>query len=173
MSVTNLCPCGSEKDLKICCLPLIQGQCLPETAEDLLRARYTAFTQAEVAFILKTHHSRTRGEMKEEEIEDWAKNSEWLGLQIVEKAQGQKSDEKGVILFGAPYRDRKTGKTHEHWEKSFFEKEKGEWRFLDAQGVQMGPIKRTEPKIGRNDPCKCGSGKKSKKCCGTSAQASN
>ncbi len=25
---------------------------------------------------------------------------------------------------------------------------------------------RTEPKIGRNDPCPCGSGKKYKKCCG-------
>jgi hypothetical protein len=28
------------------------------------------------------------------------------------------------------------------------------------------PIRRTEPKIGRNDPCTCGSGKKYKKCCG-------
>ncbi|HOG50872.1 MAG TPA: SEC-C metal-binding domain-containing protein [Lentisphaeria bacterium] len=28
------------------------------------------------------------------------------------------------------------------------------------------PKTRTEPKIGRNDPCPCGSGKKYKKCCG-------
>lgn len=28
------------------------------------------------------------------------------------------------------------------------------------------PYKREEPKIGRNDPCPCGSGKKYKKCCG-------
>ncbi len=28
------------------------------------------------------------------------------------------------------------------------------------------PIKRDSPKIGRNDPCPCGSGKKYKKCCG-------
>ncbi|MBF0301994.1 MAG: preprotein translocase subunit SecA [Desulfamplus sp.] len=28
------------------------------------------------------------------------------------------------------------------------------------------PVKRAEPKIGRNDPCPCGSGKKYKKCCG-------
>jgi preprotein translocase subunit SecA len=27
-------------------------------------------------------------------------------------------------------------------------------------------IKRTTPKVGRNDPCPCGSGKKYKKCCG-------
>jgi preprotein translocase subunit SecA len=29
--------------------------------------------------------------------------------------------------------------------------------------------KRDQPKIGRNDPCPCGSGKKYKKCCGKNA----
>jgi preprotein translocase subunit SecA len=28
------------------------------------------------------------------------------------------------------------------------------------------PIKNTDPKVGRNDPCPCGSGKKYKNCCG-------
>jgi uncharacterized protein YchJ len=28
------------------------------------------------------------------------------------------------------------------------------------------PYVREQPKVGRNDPCLCGSGKKSKKCCG-------
>ncbi len=28
------------------------------------------------------------------------------------------------------------------------------------------PYRRTQPKVGRNDPCPCGSGKKYKKCCG-------
>jgi uncharacterized protein YecA (UPF0149 family) len=27
-------------------------------------------------------------------------------------------------------------------------------------------VKRDAPKVGRNDPCSCGSGKKYKKCCG-------
>jgi preprotein translocase subunit SecA len=27
-------------------------------------------------------------------------------------------------------------------------------------------VKREEPKVGRNDPCPCGSGKKFKQCCG-------
>ncbi len=30
------------------------------------------------------------------------------------------------------------------------------------------PIKHAEHKVGRNDPCPCGSGKKYKKCCGRS-----
>jgi preprotein translocase subunit SecA len=28
------------------------------------------------------------------------------------------------------------------------------------------PFRRAEPKVGRNDECPCGSGKKYKKCCG-------
>ena len=31
------------------------------------------------------------------------------------------------------------------------------------------PYVRIEPKVGRNDPCVCGSGKKYKKCCGAAA----
>ena len=37
------------------------------------------------------------------------------------------------------------------------------------EGSKSGPrkpIKRDQPKVGRNDPCPCGSGKKYKKCCG-------
>jgi hypothetical protein len=30
-------------------------------------------------------------------------------------------------------------------------------------------VRRDEPKVGRNDPCPCGSGKKYKKCHGTAA----
>lgn len=35
------------------------------------------------------------------------------------------------------------------------------------RGVYVNP--RTEPKIHRNEPCPCGSGKKYKKCCGALA----
>ena len=28
------------------------------------------------------------------------------------------------------------------------------------------PVRRIEPKVGRNDPCPCGNGRKYKKCCG-------
>jgi preprotein translocase subunit SecA len=31
---------------------------------------------------------------------------------------------------------------------------------------RLEPIRKTAPKIGRNEPCPCGSGKKYKKCCG-------
>jgi HEAT repeat protein len=38
--------------------------------------------------------------------------------------------------------------------------------FHDMPSEPITPIRRESPKIGRNDPCPCGSGKKHKKCCG-------
>jgi len=42
---------------------------------------------------------------------------------------------------------------------------------LAAIGGRITPIRRDKPKIGRNDPCTCGSGKKFKKCCGPNEQS--
>ncbi|MBM7070738.1 SEC-C domain-containing protein [Shewanella sp. 202IG2-18] len=36
----------------------------------------------------------------------------------------------------------------------------------DMPNFPSSPIIRESPKVGRNDPCPCGSGKKFKKCCG-------
>lgn len=35
-----------------------------------------------------------------------------------------------------------------------------------AEPTKQAPVQRQTPKVGRNDPCPCGSGKKYKKCCG-------
>jgi preprotein translocase subunit SecA len=35
-----------------------------------------------------------------------------------------------------------------------------------SKSLSTQPVKRKEPKLGRNDPCHCGSGKKFKQCCG-------
>jgi len=41
-----------------------------------------------------------------------------------------------------------------------------------GDGATTAPIKRERPKVGRNDPCPCGSGKKYKKCHGKDDEAS-
>src|SRR3954470_2795100 len=158
------CPCGSQNTLEKCCLPLIKGIREASTAEELLRARYTAFTRGDVDFVLSTHHSKTRGEVKREEVEEWSKQSEWHGLKIVQSEAGKATDPDGIISFCAEFTAQ--GKRQEHWEQALFQKEDGHWRFLDARALKNEPFKREEPKTGRNDPCVCGSGKKYKKCCG-------
>ncbi len=158
------CPCGSTLPETQCCLPLIQGKSKAKTAEALMRSRYTAFVKGEIDYILATHHSRTVGEVDRAGIEDWSSKSEWLGLTILETAMGGEKDEQGTVTFHVKY--KMDGQVHDHREHSLFEKEKGEWRFLDAQAGKTDTIRREAPKVGRNDPCSCGSGKKFKKCCG-------
>ncbi|CUP05252.1 SEC-C domain-containing protein [Muricomes sp. OA1] len=51
------------------------------------------------------------------------------------------------------------------WDKIFDEESK---KRLFREQKQSGTV-RKEKKIGRNDPCPCGSGKKYKKCCGKNA----
>ena len=41
--------------------------------------------------------------------------------------------------------------------------------FNDDVYFNEEPYRRESPKVGRNDPCPCGSGKKYKKCCGKNA----
>jgi uncharacterized protein len=38
--------------------------------------------------------------------------------------------------------------------------------WVPRAGAAVSTVKRDEPKVGRNDDCPCGSGKKYKKCCG-------
>jgi SEC-C motif-containing protein len=54
----------------------------------------------------------------------------------------------------------------EHHELSTFARDGGKWYFVSGKEVKAKPVVRAEPKIGRNDPCSCGSGRKYKKCCG-------
>jgi uncharacterized protein len=41
--------------------------------------------------------------------------------------------------------------------------------YARAAAPRAEPYERARPKIGRNDPCPCGSGKKYKRCCGTAS----
>ena len=50
-------------------------------------------------------------------------------------------------------------------ESATFKKEEGVWYFDDSE-FPFQQVVNEGPKVGRNDPCPCGSGKKFKKCCG-------
>jgi SEC-C motif-containing protein len=66
------------------------------------------------------------------------------------------------------------GEEHSIRESSKFLKENGRWTYSEQQSTihkkvheePQQPVVREGPKVGRNDPCTCGSGKKFKKCCG-------
>ena len=156
------CPCGSGSLFAECCEPIINGTRQSETAEQLMRARYTAFVTGAIDFIVSSTHSHTRQEIDLDFIRDWSQTSDWHGLHVLETKQ--LNDNKALVSFEARY--AQNGKEHNHREKSLFEREDGEWRFVTGDELKNPTVRYATPPPGRNDPCPCGSGKKYKKCHG-------
>ncbi len=157
-----LCPCSSQKQYENCCEPILKGT-PAETAEDLMRARYTAYTQVDMDFIKSTHDPETIKKTNMKENQAWAEQTQWEGLEIVSTEKGQPSDDWGMVEFKAKFVGG--GEAGTHHEVSEFNKKQGRWYFSKGKAPENFQIVNTEPKVGRNDPCPCGSGKKYKKCC--------
>lgn len=164
--MSDLCPCGSTQVYQQCCEPLLNGE-KATTAEQLMRSRYVAYTQGNIDYIEQTHDVKMRHELDLNVAKQWAEGSEWIGLDIVSTDAGQADDDKGLVEFKAHYRVK--GERQQHHELSEFIKKDGEWFYHDGKTPSLNTIRRDAPKVGRNDPCICGSGKKYKKCCGKAA----
>jgi SEC-C motif domain protein len=162
----NPCPCCSGRELEKCCGPLLDGLRKAATAEELLRARYSAFVLARIDYVRTTRHPRSSAEFDEESARGWASGSEWHGLEISKIEGGGTGDAQGAIDFTATYTEKESGERRRHEEHALFVRHEGEWLFVDGDYVVPETFVRTAPKVGRNDPCPCGSGKKHKKCCG-------
>jgi len=157
------CPCGSDKALEECCDPLIEGDRDAKTAEELMRARYSAYATDRTRFVIESHDPETRHELDEKATEKWAKGNDWLGLEVIETKKGGKKDEEGIVEFVATFSDERD-RTQTHHERSEFVRRDGAWYFHDGDVIVKEPAQST--KVGRNEPCPCGSGKKYKKCHG-------
>lgn len=158
------CPCGSGRKLDECCQPLLDNERSARTAEELLRARYTSHYLKEAAFIINTTHPDQRTPEDEAAYEDWFRNADWTQLEILNIQNGGVNDTQGQIEFIAHFSDNDG--SHRHHELSTFKKLNGRWYFYDSKTPKVKQYIRKQPKIGRNQPCPCGSGKKYKKCCG-------
>ena len=77
---------------------------------------------------------------------------------------GGPDDKEGQIEFVSNYKEK--GKDKIHSELATFLKEEDTWYFKDGEAPKVEQYIRPGPKIGRNQPCPCGSGKKYKRCCG-------
>lgn len=157
------CPCGTGKTIGRCCGLLIKGKKQPGSPEALMRARYTAYATGEIDYILDTQDPETSGDIDRESTESWSKDSEWLGFELLDTEMGE--DEKtGTVDFIARYRLQ--GQEHAHHEQASFRKADDGWLFVDSKMAGHETFRRSERKVGRNEPCPCGSGKKYKRCCG-------
>jgi len=158
------CICGLGESTEACCGPIIKGERKAETAEALMRSRYTAYVLGEVDYILDSLHPEHREDVDRKATEAWSKSADWKGLEIVSTEQGGPADDTGMVEFIARFELGKIPQVHH--EKATFARHNGRWYFVDGEAIGQKPVVHEGPRIGRNDPCHCGSGKKYKKCHG-------
>jgi SEC-C motif-containing protein len=163
MTTTASCPCNSGKNFDDCCGPILDGSTKADTAEALMRSRYSAHVKGNYDHIANTHAAEASADYNKSAAQAQFTGVEWKGLDITETTDGGPDDDTGTVTFTARFMEN--GELHAHRERSDFRRENGEWLYVDGKiNPQIEP--RRVDKVGRNDPCPCGSGKKYKKCCG-------
>ena len=129
--MTNIsCPCGSKKAAKYCCQMYFSGKKKPETAEKLMRSRYTAFVQGNVDYLIATLHPDQRKTNDRKELSRSIEDTEWLGLTIINTTKGKQKDSTGIVEFEAIYRVDEPRQLHE---RSQFIKIHAHWFYVDGE----------------------------------------
>ncbi len=126
-----------------------------------MRSRFTAHSLHDFEHLHRTYWPTARRPYVAEP--DVAPRMNWTRLVIHAHEAGAKPDT-AFVDFTAYHRDD-SGEQAFH-EKSEFLRVAGEWYYTRSVRQGPAPLKATHPKVGRNDPCPCGSGKKFKQCCG-------
>ena len=153
------CPCGSGQAFEACCEPALKGLRPAPTAEALMRSRFTAHVAHDQAYLHRTY----RGTASTAYAADPEETPiPWTRLVIHAHEPGATPDH-AFVDFTAYFSDEHG--EHAIHEKSAFERTHGQWIYTKAVRTGPAPV-RAAPKVGRNDPCPCGSGKKYKHCHG-------
>ncbi|MBZ5714007.1 YchJ family protein [Nannocystis pusilla] len=131
--MSRRCPCG-RRTYESCCGPLLVGARPAETAEDLMRSRYTAYVEGAVDYLLQTTSAAARGTIDRQQLTAYCRGLRGMSLTIVETAAGGPADETGVVAFAAALKSE--GRRFVQRERSRFVREDGRWVYVD--GVVQG-----------------------------------
>lgn len=152
MILSKNCPCGHGPYAE-CCQPLHLKQQTAQSAEQLMRSRYSAFALQQIDYILETTALGQQSALDRAAIADWSQSNQWLKLEVVQH-QPKLNKTHALVEFKAHYHDGK--QAHVHHEISHFVLHQQQWYFLDPT---------LDMQITMKQPCICGSGKKFKQCC--------
>lgn len=159
MNLENLCLCGSTVDYLHCCGLYHTGAKIPQTADVLMRSRFTAYALHNAEYLQMTWAINKRPK-----IIDFSKDTaKWSHLHIVSTRKGGVNDYSGTVEFKAYFQQQ--GEESVMNEISRFKKIAGHWFYVDGVVKSIGKVNQTNNQ-GKNAPCSCGSGKKLKRCCG-------
>ena len=118
------CYCGSEQNFENCCEPFIKGYKNPDTAELLMRSRYSAYASAAADYLVETTHSSTRKWHSRASILDWSQSNKWIKLEVLNTTTT-------TVEFKAFYLDAEL-KMQVHHEYSTFKMENEKWFYVDG-----------------------------------------
>ncbi len=133
-STSDTCPCGglpAGAALGDCCLPLLEGARTADTAEALMRSRFTVFVLHDADYLFRTWHPRTRPTDTQPDPE-----VEWTSLDILDTVDGGVCDQMGVVEFAAHYREN--GRPGTMRERSSFAVRAGRWFYVDGEHESAG-----------------------------------
>jgi SEC-C motif-containing protein len=128
----SLCPCKSRETYAACCERFHLGQAKPETAEQLMRSRYSAYFFRLADYLVSTTHPDVREPNLKSKIEASIDQTNWRFLTILSSSKGGKDDKTGKVEFVAEYFEE--NQAHKLHERSRFKRFKGAWKYLDAKG---------------------------------------
>ncbi len=122
------CPCGSGKPYETCCGPALSQTRWPETAEALMRSRYTAHARRDIAWLRASLLPELQGDFDPVETATFATAAHWTGLTIRRTRRGQAGDSEGTVQFEARFITA-TGPGSLR-ENSLFRREGGRWYYV-------------------------------------------
>jgi SEC-C motif domain protein len=128
------CACGHPRAYEACCGRFIEGGEIPETAEQLMRSRYTAYTLRREPYLLATWHASTRPKALRLSEDD---DMRWLGLDVKRHASGASDTETAIVEFVARFKIG-GGRAERLREVSRFVRETGRWFYVDGETDQEG-----------------------------------
>lgn len=124
------CPCKSGRPFAECCSPFLEAERLPDTAQQLMRSRYSAFATGKISYLKETLWPKYQPEFDFAATANWAAENHWSGLNILRVEKGDAGDREGTVLFEAKYLTGGTLKTHR--ELSRFRRKSGRWYYVEA-----------------------------------------
>ncbi|WP_256842264.1 YchJ family protein [Ornithinimicrobium cryptoxanthini] len=122
------CPCGTGEAYAACCGPLHRQERLAETAEELMRSRYSAYARGEFDHVFRTWHPRTRPADVTADA-----HLVWQGLEVLGTSAGGPDDDTGEVEFRASYQLGKQRGTMR--ERSRFTRRGARWVYLDGHEI--------------------------------------
>jgi SEC-C motif-containing protein len=125
------CPCGSGQVFSQCCQPLLEGTAIASTAEQLMRSRFSAYSQHNIAYLQASWHPDTCPD--DLDPAEMAK-VKWLDLRILGSEAGGANEDTGSVSFCARFKIN--GKAGRLQENSRFVRIDGRWLYLDGDIVE-------------------------------------